>query len=104
MNLPYSSRKLVREAEKDACRVIQATQLLGEVEWSSPPFGEDGDPWYEACFGCSEVELIDQAEAAADRFRTTRWWQRQRRQEALASYIRARARITVSHGLQTTWR
>lgn len=106
------SEALFAEMEAMARAEVEAARLMGAVESAFPSFGPqaDRDGWFEACFGCSERELIEANNAAAVRYVELAgpWRKRRRRrvarQEALEAYVRARCRLRVAHGLTTVWR
>jgi uncharacterized protein with von Willebrand factor type A (vWA) domain len=119
--LTYSRERAeqFRAADAEAHREIEAARLFGQVVGSGPPlawrYGQsqaDRDRWFEACYGCSERELIEAANAAVERYvalarprrKRLRAERRRAREEALEAYIRAHVRLSVSHGLTTVWR
>lgn len=104
---PVEFRDAVDEAEKEAKREIDAALVLGRVHTIHPGFGETEDVWFEAVYGVTKRELEEIAEIAREEFYADQRWYRRdsgRQRKARMIYIRAKARLTVSMGLQTVWR
>lgn len=85
------------------CAEAEARTMMEAAGFSSL-FAFDGGSNWDDAFGVGRDELRELQTMLARRYHKLHFWQREKREAIVQSYIKVHAMLTVAHGCQSIWR